>query len=221
MIIPVNAGGGSDADPNAADVGLLVAWDEGAAAPLDLGPDGVALTVNNSPSQFDGAYIPNLVDFNGTNQNLTWSYAAALRTDVDWTLELLLKFDALADTTRICQMFGSNGGFFSRITTGNRFWVRVSSAATADDLYSQALVTGGVYLFTITHVASTGALQMLQGGALVDTGTQISGNWQAGGSAHLGGESGFYFNGAAAVRFTGGVIRDDPFQIANDPTLFQ
>lgn len=218
MIIPVKSGGGGNADPNAADVGLFIGWSDGSSAPLDLGPESISLTVNNSPTQFDGAFVPNLVDFNGTNQNITWSYDAALNTAQDYTLELLIQPDA--NGNQIFRMFGTNGGVFASYS-GSTIQFRVSSFATADDLFTPALVTGQFYSFALTHNHSTGANNLYQWGSLIDSGNETGDNWQSGGVGRLGGTTSTYFNGKAAVRFTGGVIRTDFGQILKDPLIVQ
>lgn len=214
------AGGGGTTltDPSADDVGLFVGWSEASAAPLDLGPQSISLTVNNSPTEFDATFVPNLVDFDGTNQNITFSYDAALNTAQDYTLELLIQPDA--NSGYPFQMFGTNGGVFCRYS-GSTLQFRVSSFSTATDLFTPALTTGNLYSFMLAHNHSTGANSLYQGLTLVDSGTETGGNWQTGGSAYFGGTTSNYFNGKAVVRFTGGVIRTDPIQILKDTLLVQ
>jgi hypothetical protein len=212
------SGANSSVDPNAADVGLFIGWSDGSSAPLDLGPESISLTVNNSPTQFDGAFVPNLVDFDGTNQNITWSYDAALNTAQDYTLELIIQPDANGGYP--FQMFGTNGGVFCRYS-GGTLQFRVSSFATAVDVFTPALDTGSLYSFALTHDHSTGVNNLYQGTALIDTATETGDNWQSGGSAYFGGTTSNYFNGKAAVRFTGGVIRSDFVQILKDPRITQ
>lgn len=216
---PAAGGGGTTlTDPSADDVGLFVGWSETSAAPLDLGPQSISLTVNNSPTEFDATFVPNLVDFNGTNQNITFAYTAALNTAQDYTLEVLVQADVLSG--ELLRMFGTNGGVLVSFS-GSTLQFRVSSFATADDVFSTTLSTGRLYSFMMTHNHSTGANSLYQGLALVDSGTETGDNWQTGAVGRMGGASGAYFNGKAVVRFTGGVIRTDPIQILKDTLLVQ
>jgi hypothetical protein len=209
---------GAAVDPDAASVGIFAGWSDTANAPLDLGPEGISLTVNNSPTEFDGAYVPNLIDFNGTNQNVTWAYDAALNTAQDYTIELLIQPDANGGYP--FQMFGSNGGIYCRYSS-NTLQFTISSFSTAINLVTGNLTVGALHSFMITHDHSTGVNNLFQGPTLLDSDTETGDNWQTGGSAYLGGTTSNYFNGKLAVRFTGGVIRTDPCQILTSPILAQ
>lgn len=221
--ILVSGGGTPFADPNAASVGLHLAWDEGAGAAADLGPNGISITNGGTPTQHNDDTVSNLIDYDGSTDISSFSYNAVMSTDNDWTLEIGLVADATG-AQNVARMLGSGGGWFAQIdnTTPATFLVQLRrSGETPGQVISDDLVLGQFYSFMITHDFSTGGITMYQDGRIVATSsiTNGAGNWDTSGEGILGGNAGpaAQFNGKAWMRFTKGVIRTKPWQGLLDP----